>query len=152
MCAGVPCSPPPSLAIKKNSNPFSREDRVVFQDGDHTYLVDGIRAPRSVTGLIHSFANEFDPVRALRCMKLGRNWQEKRQYMLDQGLGISDEEILARWAFNGRVQSKRGQLLHFHAEQFMNGIEIEEPHSPEFLQFRSIYQSLLLLGLTPYRT
>ncbi len=142
----------PRVLLLKTRNPFSREDRVVFHDADHTYFVDGIRAPRSVTGLVHSFASEFDPVRALRCMKLGRNWEEKRQEMLDQGLGTSDEEILARWACNGRVQSKRGQLLHVHAEQLLNGLEIEEPHSPEFLQLRSIYQSLLLLGLTPYRT
>ena len=69
-----------------------------------------------------------------------------------QGLGTSDVEIISRWRRNGEAQSKRGQLLHFHAECFLNGVDIEEPHSPEFLQLSSIYQLLLSLGLRPHRT
>ena len=33
----------------------------------------------------------------------------------------------------------------------VNGIELEEPHSPEFLQAQQIFQKLLDMGLTPYR-
>ena len=142
----------PRIAALKSQNPFPREDRVAFVEDGHAYFVDGIRVPRSVTGLVHSFSNNFDPARALRCMKQGRNWEEKRLEMIEQGLGTSDEDIIARWRLNGQVQSKRGQLLHFHAECLLNNVQIEKPHSPEFLQLRSIYRSLLLLGLTPLRT
>ena len=34
----------------------------------------------------------------------------------------------------------------------MNGVEIPEPHSPEFKQVRAIFQALLLRGMTPHRT
>ena len=68
------------------------------------------------------------------------------------GLGTSDAEILERWRNNGDVQSKRGQLLHYNAEQLVNGVEVAEPHPPEFKQVREIYRALLLRGLTPHRT
>ena len=142
----------PRITLLKYQNPFPREDRVVFVEHGHAYVVDGIRVPRSVTGLVHSFSNNFDPARALRCMKQGRNWEEKRAEMEAQELGTTDDEIMSRWRRNGEAQSKRGQLLHHHAECLLNNVQIEEPHSPEFLQLRSIYRSLLLLGLTPHRT
>ena len=34
----------------------------------------------------------------------------------------------------------------------MNGVEVEEHHSPEFKQVRAIYQALLCRGMTPHRT
>ena len=142
----------PRIAVLKSQNQFPREDRVVFVEDGHAYFVDGIRVPRSVTGLVHYFAHHFDPARAVRSMKQGRNWDEKLAEMEDLGLGTSDEEIISRWRRHGEAQSKRGQLLHHHAELLLNGLEIEEPHSPEFMQLRSIYQSLLMLGLRPHRT
>ena len=33
-----------------------------------------------------------------------------------------------------------------------NALAVETPHSPEFLQARTIYQQLLNMGMTPYRT
>ena len=125
---------------------------MAFVEDGHADFVDGIRVPRSFTGLVNSFAGHFDPARAIRCLKQGRNCEEKRAEMEAQELGISDEEIMSRWRRNGEAQSKRGQLLHHHAECLLNNVQIEEPHSPEFLQLRSIYRSLLLLGLRPYRT
>ena len=96
----------PRIAVLKSQNPFPREDRVVFVEDGHSYFVDGMRVPRSVTGLVHSFASHFDPVRAARCMKHGRNWEEKRAEMEDLGLGTSDEEIISRWRRHGEAQSK----------------------------------------------
>ena len=142
----------PRVLPLKSQNPFPREDRVAFVEDGHAYFVDGVRVPRSVTGLVHSFAGHFDPARAIRCLKQGRNWEERQAEMVEQGLGTTDDEIMSRWRRNGEAQSKRGQLLHFHAECLLNNVQIEEPHSPEFLQLRSIYRSLLLLGLRPYRT
>ena len=33
----------------------------------------------------------------------------------------------------------------------VNGLEVEEPHSPEFQQAQQIFKKLLDMGLTPYR-
>ena len=66
----------PRITLLKSQNPFPREDRVVFVEHGHACAVDSLRVPRSVTGLVHSFAGDFDPLRAVRCMKQGRNWDE----------------------------------------------------------------------------
>ena len=142
----------PRVFHLKEKHPFPREDRVVFYEHDHTYVVDGALVPRSVTSLLHEYSTPFEASRALACMKRGAEWDAKREAMEKQGLGTSDEEITERWRRSGETQSKRGQLLHHHAELLLNGVEVEEPHSPEFKQVRAVYHALLLRGLTPHRT
>ena len=144
--------PLPRVTQLQDLNPFPRENRIEFREHDHKYFVDGALVPRSVTGLLHEYSADFDPSRALESMKHGRNWDAKRMEMEEQGLGTSDDEILARWNRNGAVQSRRGQLLHHHAECLMNGLAVEEPQSPEFTQINQIYHALLLQGLVPHRT
>ena len=121
--------PLPRVTQLQDQHPFPRESRIVFREHDHKYFVDGTLVPRSVTGLLHEYSSPFDSARALECMKRGRNWDAKRAEMEQQGLGISDDEILARWNRNGNVQSKRGPVLHHHAECLMNGFAVEDPHS-----------------------
>ena len=41
------------------------------------------------------------------------------------------------------MQRARGQLLHYHAEQYLNGCAIEEPHSPEFRQVMRICEEVI---------
>ena len=141
----------PRVVQLKERHPFPREDRVEFFEADHSYFVDGVRVPRSVTSLLHAYATPFDPQRALACMKR-RDWDAKQEAMEQQGLGTSDQEIMARWRRNGEVQSKRGTLLHHHAECLLNGVEVVQPHSPEFLQVQALCRALLLRGMQPHRT
>ena len=144
--------PLPRVTQLQERHPFPRENRIEFREHDHKYFVDGQLVPRSVTGLLHEYSAGFDPSRALASMKHGRNWDAKRLEMEELGLGTSDAEILARWSRNGEVQSRRGQLLHHHAECLMNGVAVEEPHSPEFKQVCQIYTALLSHGMVPHRT
>lgn len=144
--------PLPRVTELQDKHPFPRENRILFREHDHKYFVDGQLVPRSVTGLLHQFSPAFDPVRALESMKHGRNWDTKLQGMEEQGLGTTDAEILARWTRNGAVQSRRGQLLHHHAECLMNGVSVQEPHSPEFKQVCQIHTALLSQGMVPYRS
>ena len=90
--------PLPRVTQLQDLNPFPRGNRIVFREHDHKYFVDGQLVPRSVTGLLHEYSAGFDPSRALESMKNGRNWDAKRMGMEEQGLGISDDEILARWS------------------------------------------------------
>ena len=143
--------PLPRVTQLQDRHPFPREDRVVFHEHDHSYFVDGVRVPRSVTSLLHAYATPFEPARALACMKR-RDWDVKREAMEQQGMRTSDEDIMARWRRNGEVQSKRGTLLHYHAECLLNGVEVNEPQSPEFVQVRTLYRAFLLRGMTPHRT
>jgi len=131
--------------------PFPRENRITFDEEKHEYTIDGLQAPRSVTGLLHEFASEFIPERALHAMKNGREWEQKKAALEEQSLGTEDEDILQRWQRNGEVARARGHLLHWQCEQMVNGSLIEEPHSPEFSQAKAIYEHLLAMGLSPFR-
>ena len=80
----------PSAADKCESlasrNPFPREGRILFNETQHVYTVDGVRVPRSVTGLVHKFVESFDPRHAIEAMQNGAHWEVKRQsYTNDAG-------------------------------------------------------------------
>ena len=134
-------------------NPVARDARISFDEKEHVYHVDGIRVPRSVTGFLHAFTEEFNAYEAIVSMQHGYDWETKREkYLKEDGQIKTADEIANDWATNGAVQRARGQLLHFHAEQFLNGCEIEEPHSPEFKQFLQIYDVIYSKGWQIFRT
>ena len=133
-------------------NPYAQDESIHFDEASHTYTFESQVVGRSVTGLLHHFAADFDPVAALAAMKRGAEWEEKRAQLEEQGLATTDQDFLERWSFNGKVQRSRGTLMHFHCECLVNGIQVEEPHSPEFQQARLIYLELLAMGLRPWRS
>lgn len=149
----------PGLAEKhetlKASNPLPRDARIPFNEERHEYLIDGVKAPRSVTGLVHTYEGQaFDPHVAVRAMKNGSRWHEKREdYLTDDGEAMGDDEIVQLWKRRGNVASAGGTLLHWHAEMHLNGRRLEPPHSPEFEMFLGILDVLQQqLGLRPFRT
>eukprot|EP00973_Karenia_brevis_P009099 1232620-Karenia_brevis.AAC.1 len=78
---------------------------------------------------------------------------EEREELQARGIGCSEEEFLKNWKFNGEVQRARGQLLHYHAEQALNGRMIKEPHSPDFKQAQAVIHNFIYeSGLIPFRT
>ena len=137
-----------------DKHPMAREDRIVFYEASHTYTVDAIKAPRSVTGLVHEYqASHFDPAVAIEAMRNGKNWATKKDEFVNADGGcMSDDEITALWERRGRIASARGTLLHFHAECHLNGLEVEQPHSPEFKHFLLISEALAEMGWRPFRT
>jgi hypothetical protein len=136
-----------------DARPFPREHRIQFDETSHVYTVDGVRVPRSVTGLIHLYCNEFDPHRALATMKATPTWRGKCMSIAEEGLGTADEDFIERWQFNGKVQRARGYLLHFQAEAMVNGRCIALPWSPEFQQAKCIYEFVTReWGFRPLRT
>jgi hypothetical protein len=115
--------------------------------------VNGEKVPRSVTGLIHHYAGEFNPVAAVTCMRRSPNWEERQfEFMKVDGEIMTDAEIVEKWSNNGRVQSARGTLFHYHMEQFLNGCAIETPHSPEFQQFLVMYAKVIQPKYLAFRT
>ena len=134
------------------TNPFPREARLHFDEPTHVYTVDDNKVPRSVTGFLHSFAPGFDARGVADAMRRSPWWHEKsKKYTKENGEIMTTEEILAFWASNGEVASKRGTLLHYHAEQFLNGRQIAS-HSPEFQQLLEICALLRREGFTVART
>ena len=130
----------------KSVHPFPSDKQIQFDEESHTYTVDGLLVPLSVTGLIHQYACVFDPSAAIQNMRT-----ETRQSYSDRGL-VTEEDILRAWQKNGRVQRNRGTLMHFHIEQYLNGCAIEPPWSPEFEQFLALHEQLLRDQQIPFRT
>ena len=135
-------------------NPMPRESRISFDEKSHTYTVDSsVRVPRSVTGWLHSFTSGFDAPRVAGRMRDGRYWEDKKErYRRADGELMSNEEIVQQWSDNGEVQRARGQLLHWQAEQYLNGREVEQPHSPEFGQFLTICRDVIAPFFSVIRT
>ena len=106
-------------------NPFAQDSRIHFDEPSHTYTFDGQRVGRSVTGLLHQFANDFDPRAALAAMKRSPEWEAKKATLEERGLGTADHDFLERWSLNGKVQRSRGTLMHF-----LSLIHISEPTRP----------------------
>ena len=141
--------------VLKEKHPLPRDARISLNEERHEYLIDGVKAPRSITGLIHTYeGQDFDPHMAVRAMKNGSRWHEKREdYLTDDGEEMGDDEIVQLWKRRGNVASARGTLLHWHAENHLNGRRLEHPHSPEFEMFLSILDVLQQqLGLRVFRT
>ena len=135
--------------------PFPRDARVEFFEEDHRYMIDGnIKAPRSVTFLVHQFEEPFDADICIGKMRNGRNWQKKKkEYTNPDGTIMTDQQIKFAWEKNRIVSSNRGTLLHWHVEMFLNGAHIWGPFSTEFGYFLDFYKNFMLSrGLEPIRT
>ena len=135
------------------TNPVPGDEHISFDEEKHVYTFRGKQVAQSVTGLLHLYAHEFDAHEAIYAMLNGRDWEtKKKKYLKEDGQMMTVDEIVEAWATNGAVQRARGTLLHFHAEQFLNGCEIEKPHSPEFQQVVQICNTLRAEGYEPFRT
>ena len=144
--------PPKGSGALAAVHPFPREHRVQFDVNTHTYMIDAVEAPRSVTKLLHAYVGEFNATRALGTMREGKGWEGKRADLEASGFGTSDEDFIERWRFEGEVARARGTLLHYQAEQAANGRRVEEPHSPEFAMVLQCFVVFAGKGWTPYRT
>ena len=130
----------------KSLHPFPSDNQIQFDEESHTYTVDGIPVPLSVTALIHRYTRAFVPLIAIQNMRA-----ETRQRYSAQSL-VTEEDILHAWERNGKVQRNRGTLMHFHIEQYLNSCVIERPYSPEFEQFLALHEQVIQDHQIPFRT
>ena len=139
----------PSSADKfetlQKKNPVAREERLTFDEASHIYTFDGRTVPRSVTKVVHQFSDEFDAEAACVAMQASPNWEWKQfKFLKEDDTVMDNSEIIALWQNSGLVARNRGTLMHWHIEMYLNGMQIEEPHSPEFAQFLLLHDSLRL--------
>ncbi len=64
----------PAVRFLADLHPHERDGRLQFHQDTHTYVLDGVPLPGSVTGLIHEFSQGFDEDDAIRKMKRGAVW------------------------------------------------------------------------------
>lgn len=146
--------PEHKVDVLAEQNPIGRDKRIQFFEEEHYYLIDGQhRAPRSVTSLVHSLCQDFNPKKAIASMKRSPKWPERQKEFIVNGKLMTDEEIAAKWQLNGKIQSARGTLLHFQIEQHLNDVIVEPPHSPEFKYFLQFEEEFMKpRGYVPIRT
>jgi len=134
--------------------PFSRDDRIVFNEAAHKYFVDGNQVPWSVTRFAHCLSHGFDPTSAVRTMMESATWHERHPELTSaDGEPMTGPQIIEAWRVNGETQRLRGTLMHWHVELYLNGYDLAEPQSPEFLQFLAFKRRFMdPLGLVPMRT
>ena len=124
-----------------------RDDRMLFDEVNHVYYVDGIRVPISATTLLGQFHSHFDADDAIKKMRGGRNWRNKQlDYMKPDGAIMTNDEIKEQWAYKNKVAQDRGTLMHWQIEQRLNGRMVEEEHSKEFLLFSNFARDWLWNG------
>ena len=135
-------------------NPFPCDSRIDFFEEEHYYEIDQVRAPRSVTSIVHQFETPFDAEAVIKKMKLGQNWETKRmEYCTSDDEEMSDVEIKARWARIAEIARKRGTHMHWIIEMFCNGAVIHGPFPTEFKLFMEFYESFMVTrSIIPVRT
>jgi PD-(D/E)XK nuclease superfamily len=109
--------------------------------------------PRSVTGLVKTFSAEFDAARAAEQMMASARWLERRaDFETEGGPPATSESVAAQWRLNGEVQRARGTLLHYQADQLLQGRAWAD-QSPELQQVGSLRDFMVdHLGLSLWRT
>lgn len=128
--------------IEKNKHP--RDSRIRFDEEPHLYYIDGsTEGYISVTTLIHSFFQEFNPDEIIDKMMKSQNWTNSKYF------GMTKFEIKKQWEDNGDVQSSLGTELHLDIENFYNNVEVKND-SKEFKHFLKYYDDHK--NLTAYRT
>ena len=133
------------MALQRK-NPHPRDSRIVFDEGPHTYSIDG-GAPdeyTSTTTLIHKYFDNFDPVK--QSVICANNPRSKKYY------GRDPEEIQQEWAKTGEEASAKGTIMHANIEYYYNGDE-HETESDEWKLFWEFHTTVVEgSDLTPYRT
>lgn len=157
---------------QRNAHP--RDAHIRFIDGGeynedgsvkhppHTYLLDDVPMPLSVSGLWGAFFPHFD---ADGCLdKYFDGWTKNpdcKYFTLLRYLSLVEgkdapaqrEAIKALWDKNKESASDAGTMMHRDIEFYLNGLAPEDPDSVEFQQFLEWQKSFMPgEGLQPYRT
>lgn len=114
-------------------HPHDRDPRLSFDEASHTYTAHG-RELISVTTLVSSLFKEFD----------ADYWSERKAPQL----GITPEELRARWAAKGKRSRDLGTAMHARIEQYYLGND-QGDDGDGYNLFRRFAASVIL---HPYRT
>ena len=105
-------------------HPHPRDNYVVFEPLEHAYFVSGQRVPRSVTGLVHLFTEDFDAEKAIALMMTGRNWP-RSPYLTMADCGalrpMTSAEIQRKWRLDAASAATAGTWTHLQVETLLNG-------------------------------
>lgn len=134
----------------KDKNSHERDSRIVFEEENHQYYVDGKDDYISVTTLIKSFFAKFDSDLIISKMQNSKNWPQSVYF------GMTKEEIQQQWEDKKNKASTLGTLLHNTIEDFYNqkpDLQISPLIQDGFDQFTEFHKELTsTTSLVAYRT
>ena len=131
----------PDYLAKKHPHP--RDYQIVFDEGPHTYTINGDSNYTSVTTWNHSHFQHFDADRIIEKMTNSWKWPESKYY------GMTPEEIKAQWEQNGKEAREAGTKMHYDIECYYND-QHPENDSVEYQYFQNFVRDFP--DLKPYRT
>jgi len=68
------CFSLPDVALLRTLNEHARDSRLKFFAETHRYCIDNVPRLGSVTGLVHTFCEQFNASETIASMRSGRNW------------------------------------------------------------------------------
>jgi hypothetical protein len=91
----------------ERSNAHPRDLEITFDEEKHKYFYQGNVLSNSVTQIISSYFERFDPDSSVKKMMEGPNWP-RPQYMLPDGNPLTAKEILKQWDENSECARNEG--------------------------------------------
>ena len=124
------------MDLLSSKNHYERDERIQFNDSDHTYLIDKKNKAVSVTELIGRYFPKFDK----------EFWANKESIKT----GKPKNEILKKWDELGKKARDLGTELHEQIENFYNSKEYIR--SKELDNFFKFHKNHIQDKYEPHRT
>ena len=135
----------------RDINKHPRDDQIVFDEGPHTYYINGKPAKTSVTTLVHHYFPKFDADAIIDRMMNSRWWYKSKYYVEGVANDVRKEEIKQQWKQAGQDACTHGTYMHKTIEDYYNHQPLSHPDTIEFnmfLEFASDHKDQLVA----YRT
>jgi hypothetical protein len=127
------------------------DGKIQFEEGPHEYFYEGKKMSISVTGLVESFFEKFDPDEAIERMKNGSKWP-RPEYTRKSGEVWTNEQIKAFWDGVGLYARNRGTWMHYNIERFLNNLAPSQDCA-EMPLFNKFYGEIMQkMKIEPWRT
>lgn len=132
-------------------NVHELDEKITFDEDAHEYFVHGEKMQFSVTQIVESFFEKFDPDEAIIKMKRSARWP-RPEYMMKNGTIWTDAQIKQYWDGVGQYARNRGTWMHYNIERYLNNL-IPSEDLPEMRMFYAFYDEVIApRKIIPWRT
>ena len=95
-------------------------EKIQFDEKNHTYTFDNIKASYSVTQFIKLFFFEFDADSVIDRMMRSKTWTESKYF------GMTKKDIKEVWEEQREIEANLGTQMHENFEKYLKGQKHEE--------------------------
>jgi hypothetical protein len=96
--------------------------RIRFDEEAHKYYFDNKLMSKSVTELVESYFEKFDPDVVAPLMVKSKNWPREGYMNEKTGEPMTVEEIKKKWEDFGEQARNKGTWMHHHIECLLNNL------------------------------